>query len=124
MNNFQEVNLAWSLIDAAKPKLDPRERRHVFVTVGAGDSFAAIRLLLKLIVAKQIPLSRELVQTCVTWLEAYVLHEDHECLRRQIADITGPAIIRIEAPVQRCPALPATRYRRPFDKLFPAVRRA
>lgn len=79
-----EANLAWSLIDVAKPQLTAHERNHVFVSVGAGDTFTAIRILLKLIAVKGIPLQPSLVQRCVTWLEAYVLHEDHERLRQLI----------------------------------------
>ncbi|MDH6242651.1 hypothetical protein [Mycobacterium sp. OTB74] len=84
MQHLQEANLAWSLIEAAKPELAPRERNHVFVSVGAGDSFTAIRILLKLIADKQIPLSPRMVQRCTTWLEAYALHEDHERLQLNI----------------------------------------
>lgn len=94
MQHVQESNLAWSLIEAAKPQLDARERNHVFVSVGAGDSFTAIRILLKLIAVKGICLHLGLVQLCTTWLEAYVLHEDHECLRLLIAGFTVPVTTR------------------------------
>ncbi|BBZ56750.1 hypothetical protein [Mycolicibacterium phocaicum] len=87
MQHVQETNLAWSLIDVAKPELDARERNHVFISVGAGDSFTSIRILLKLIAVKRIPVKAELVQLCDTWLEAYVLHEDHERLRQVIDDL-------------------------------------
>ncbi|MUL65806.1 hypothetical protein BOO86_15125 [Mycobacterium sp. CBMA 234] len=91
MQQVQETNLAWSLIDAAEPQLDARERHHVFVSVGAGDSFTAIRILLKLIAVKQIPLQPRLVQICTGWLEAYVLHEDYERLRFLIEGLTATA---------------------------------
>jgi hypothetical protein len=81
MQQVQEINLAWSLIEAAKPQLDRRERNHVFISIGAGDSFTAIRILIKLIADKQIPLPDRLVQLCTGWLEAYVLHEDHTRLQ-------------------------------------------
>lgn len=68
MQHVQETNLAWSLIDVAKPELDARERNHVFISVGAGDSFTSIRILLKLIAVKRIPVKAELVQLCDTWL--------------------------------------------------------
>jgi hypothetical protein len=54
--SVQGTDLAWALIDAAKPHLNSLERNYVFVTVGAGDTFAAVHQLLKLIAAKQIPL--------------------------------------------------------------------
>lgn len=84
----QEADLAWSLIEAAKPELDIRERHHVFVSVGAGDSFTAIRILVKLIVDKRIALQPSVIQLCIRWLEAYVLHEDHECLRALVERFT------------------------------------
>ncbi|WP_131809940.1 hypothetical protein [Mycolicibacterium mucogenicum] len=96
MQHVQESNLAWSLMDVAKPELDSRERNHVFVCVGAGDAFTAIRILLKLIAVKEISLDPRLVQLCTSWLEAYVLHEDHERLQMIIdglavtADNPGP----------------------------------
>lgn len=92
MQYVQETNLAWSLIDAAKPELDARERNHVFVSVGAGDAFTAIRILLKLIEVKQIPLPYRLVQMCRGWLQANTLHDDHDQLQMVIEGLTvaGP----------------------------------
>lgn len=88
MQHVQETNLAWSLIDAAKSHLEARERIHVFVSVGSGDSFTAVRILLKLVAVKQIFLEPDLVRLCSTWLEAYALHEDHERLRILIEGLT------------------------------------
>lgn len=92
MEHSQESNLAWALIEVAKPELDTRERHHVFVTVGAGDSFTAIRITMKLIADKQIPLRPRLVQQCATWLEAYALHQDHERLSRLIDELSVPVV--------------------------------
>jgi hypothetical protein len=94
MQHVQETNLAWSLIEAAKPQLNVRERQHVFVSVGGGDSFTAIRILLKLIAVKDICLHPHLVQLCTTWLDAYALHEDYECLRLLIEGFTRPVTTR------------------------------
>ena len=91
MQHLQETNLAWLLIEAAKPELDARERNHVFISVGAGDSFTAIRILIKLIAVKQICLHPHLVQLCATWLDAYTLHQDHERIRLLIEGFAAPA---------------------------------
>lgn len=100
MIHVQETNLAWALIDVAKPELDVRERNHVFICVGAGDAFTAIRILVKLIAVKQIPVEPELLQLCVTWLEAYVLHDDFDQLRLLIEGFAGADIHRShEVPV-------------------------
>ena len=80
----QETDLAWALIDTAKLQLEAVERDRIFVILGAGDTFLAIRLLLKLIAAKQILLRPHLVQLCSKWLDAYALHEEAENLRRLI----------------------------------------
>jgi hypothetical protein len=84
VQNVEETNLAWALVDAARPHLAASERNRVFVTVGAGDTFAAIRILLKLLSAKRIPLRADLVRRCTTWLGTYSRHEEEQHLRRLI----------------------------------------
>lgn len=76
VRNTHEVNLAWALIDVARPHLDIYERNHIFVRVGAGDTYAAIRLLVKLVADKQILLRPQLVHLCTTWLDSYGFHEE------------------------------------------------
>ena len=39
----QETALAWALAEAVKPHLSAIERNHVFMAIGAGETFAAIR---------------------------------------------------------------------------------
>ncbi|MHA7662528.1 hypothetical protein [Mycolicibacterium sp. HS_4_1] len=90
MQKMQEIDLAWSLVEAAKHELDRRERNHVFVSIGAGDPFTAIRILVSLIADKRIPLHPLLVQLCNTWLQAYALHADHERLRLLVDEFTVP----------------------------------
>lgn len=88
MQHVQETDLAWALIVAAKPELDVTQRHHVFVSVGAGDSFTAIRIAIKLIAIKRISLRPSIVRLCMTWLEAYTQHEDYELLRILIDGLT------------------------------------
>jgi hypothetical protein len=102
------------------------ERNYVFVTVGAGDMFAAIRTLINLIAAKRIPLRPHLVQLCSTWLDAYTFHDEYERLRRVIEGFlmpntipTATAIRRLSGWSKRPPSLAVTRARR-----LPAVRAA
>jgi hypothetical protein len=94
MQNVQETNLAWALIEVVKPHLNVRERNFVFVTTGAGDTFAAIHQLLKLIAAKGIPLRPSLVRLCVTWLNSYAFHDEEQYLRRLIEGFLLPDAIR------------------------------
>jgi hypothetical protein len=102
--NVQAANLAWALIECAKPGLNARERNYVFVTVGAGDTFAAIRSLINLIAAKHIPLRPHLVQLCTTWLDAYALHEEYEHLRRLVEGFLTPDAIQAATTTSRASA--------------------
>ena len=107
MQNVQETNLAWALIEVVKPHLKVLERNYVFVTTGAGDTFAAIHHLLKLIAAKRIPLPPSLVRQCVTWLDAYAFHDEEPYLRGLIEGFLLPDAIRaLTVCVNPLPAAP------------------
>ena len=64
VQNVLETNLAWALIEAAKPHLSRSERHAIFVVVGAGDTFGTIRRLFDCIASKQILLRADLVVRC------------------------------------------------------------
>ena len=110
-----EVSLAWALALTAKPHLDDVERNDIFVQIGAGETFAAIRELLKWVATKRIPLGPDLVQWCVSWLDAYVGHEDERYLRRLIEDVVSPIAIQAWArfAVNRLSTSPQRRDSRP-----------
>jgi hypothetical protein len=84
VQNAEETSLAWTLADLARPRLSVSERSRVFLAVGAGDTFSAIRMLLKLLSAKQIPLRADLARRLTTWLGAYANHQEEQNLRRLI----------------------------------------
>lgn len=90
MQNVQEAKLAWALIEATKPHMNTGERNYVFVTVGAGDTFAAICSVINLSGAKRIPLHPHLVQLCAAWLLGYAFHEEHEALHGVVEDVLRP----------------------------------
>jgi hypothetical protein len=104
----QETDLAWALADAARPYLCAVERNYVYVAIGAGETFTAIRQLFKSVAVKRIPLRADLVQRCTMWLDAYVGHEQERYLRRLIDDCVIP--YRIPVPptvgVNRPPTRP------------------
>jgi hypothetical protein len=106
VRNEHAVNLAWVLTEAAKPHMNAGERNYVFVTVGAGDTFAAVRSLIKFIAAKHIPLRRQLAQQCSTWLDGYAFHTEHEHLRRIIDGFLVPSSIQAPAVIRRAPTTP------------------
>jgi hypothetical protein len=103
-----EADLAWALSLAVKPQLNVGERNHIFVAIGAGDTFAAIRSLLKWVAIKRIPMTPDLVRRCVSWLDAYVGHEDERYLRRLIEDFVSPFATQASATlrVNRLPTTP------------------
>ena len=65
-----EANLAWALALAAKPHVDAVEHNDIFVAIGAGDTLAAIRELIKCVAIRGIPMGPDLVRGCVLWLDA------------------------------------------------------
>jgi hypothetical protein len=102
----QEISLAWAMIDAAKPHMSVGECNYAVVAVGAGDTFAAIRQLLKLVAAKRIPLPPRLVKMCAAWIDAYVFHEEYHNLRDLIEGFLMPQTIRSSIAIRRLPTSP------------------
>jgi hypothetical protein len=102
----QENNLVWALIDAAKPDMSAGECNYAVVTLVAGDSFAAIRQLLRLIATKHIPLRPHLVQLCARWLDAYVFHEEYEHLRGLIEGFLMPQAIQASLVIRGQSTMP------------------
>jgi hypothetical protein len=99
---LQETELAWALADAVEPELSAIERNYVFMAIGAGETFVAIRGLCKSVAEQRISLQPGLVQRCATWLQAYVGHRDERYLRYLIDhylvpySIHGPAMARVD----------------------------
>ena len=89
-----EADLAWALALAAKPHLNVVERTDLFVAIGAGETSAVVRALVKWFAIKRIPVDPDLVQQCMSWLDGYVGHEDERFLRRLIEDVVFPMAIQ------------------------------
>jgi len=102
-----EPNLAWAVAEAAKPYLNAVERDAVFVAIGAGETFAAIRQLFRSVEIKQIPLRPDLLHQCRMWLRGYGGHEDERYLRRLIEEPLIPYVIAPPATI-RATRMPAT----------------
>jgi hypothetical protein len=103
-----EANLAWALALAAKPFLDVAERNALFVAIGAGETFAVVRALVKWIAIKRIPVEPDLVRQCVSWLDGYAGHDDEHYLRRLIEHFVSPIAIHLPATLtgNRLPTTP------------------
>jgi hypothetical protein len=109
MQRIQDADLAWALIDIAKPHMTAGERHYAFVTVGAGDMFAAIRHLVKLVAAKHIPLRPHLVHLCTAWADSYARHEEYESLCRLIDGVLMADTIQASTTISRLPSAPKPR---------------
>jgi hypothetical protein len=105
-----EAKLAWAVAEAAKPYLSAVERDAVFVAIGAGETFAAIRQLFRSVEIKRIPLRPDLLHHCRTWLHGYLGHEDERYLRRLIEEPLIPYAITPRATIRatRMPATPTS----------------
>ncbi len=90
----READLAWALAEATKPHLNTVERSHVYVAIGVGETFAAIKYLIALAAGKRIALPAELVQLCQRWLDVHLGHEDERYLRRHIEQVLIPYALR------------------------------
>lgn len=78
------------LADVAKPLLSAVERNLVYVMVGVGETLAAFRSLVTLFASRQIALPGDLVQQCISLLDAYIGHEEEPRLRRLIETHSRP----------------------------------
>jgi hypothetical protein len=96
----QETILAWALAEAITPHMNAVERNHVFAVIGAGETFAAIRLLFNSAAFLRIPLPPDLLRHCTSWLHAYVGHEDERYLRDLIENYLLPDSIHVLATVR------------------------
>jgi hypothetical protein len=108
VRHVHEGELAWALIDAAKPHLTIAERNYVFASVGAGDTFPAILTLIKIVAAKRIPLRRQLVQQCATWLDAYNVDNEYEHVRHIIDSFVVLTSIQVATAIRPGRAAPKT----------------
>jgi hypothetical protein len=86
----QEANLAWTVAEAAERYPSAVERDAVFVAIGAGDTCAAIRRLLRSVEIKRIPLRPDLLHQRRTWLRGYGWHDDERDLRHLIEEPLPP----------------------------------
>jgi hypothetical protein len=86
--------LAWALADAAKPYLNAAERSVVYVSIGIGETFAAIKGLMTSAAGKRIALPVDVVQRCHRWLDVHIGHEDQEYLRALVEQVLTPYAIR------------------------------
>lgn len=82
-----DIKLAWALADAARPYLSAPELSAIHISIGVGETFAAIDVLVTAVAREHLPLDAELVGTVTAWLDCYVGQDAEPRLREHLADI-------------------------------------
>ena len=82
-----ELDLAWTLAHSAAVYLDTAGRHDLYITLGVGETFAAICLLIAVIAREKAQLPADLMPDLVRWLDTYAGHEDEPRLRTLIEQI-------------------------------------
>lgn len=71
------MELAWALTEAADHCLDESKRFDVYLALGAGDTYTAIRDLTRILVREQVQLAAEVVAALRAWWAAHQGGDDH-----------------------------------------------
>jgi hypothetical protein len=74
---MHDMELAWSLAEAAGHCLDGSKRSDVYVALGAGDTSIVIRDLTRVAVREQVELAAEVVVALRAWCAAHEDTDDH-----------------------------------------------
>jgi hypothetical protein len=101
---LQEHDLAWALADIADPQCRCTERHNIYVAIGVGDTFSAIRALVMVIVREGLPLPLDLVAALASWLDAHSHNESEPHLRGLVA------MLKCRPPGDPSPPEPRRRY--------------
>jgi hypothetical protein len=83
-----DIKLAWALADAARPYLSTPELNEIHISIGVGETFAAIDALVTAVARERLPLDAELAGTVAAWLDCYVGQDAEPRLRELLADIS------------------------------------
>ena len=82
-----ELDLAWALAGTAAVYLDTAGRHDLYITLGIGETFAAISLLIAVIAREKAALPGGLMPDLMRWLDIYAGHEDEPRLRALVEQI-------------------------------------
>jgi hypothetical protein len=82
-----DAALAWELAATANPHLGKYELDRIYVLIGIGETFAAIEVLITVIVRDRIVIGEDLLATVVAWLDCYVGQDAEQHLRQLVGDV-------------------------------------
>lgn len=91
-----DTHVAWALADSMAGSFTVDEKRSVYVTLGAGETLAAIRHMLEIAVRNAQPLPAALVDKMARWLDAHIGSHDEPPLRRLLAGVRRPPGVAAE----------------------------
>lgn len=84
---MDEVRLAWELAAVAHGHLNVVEHNKVYAAIGAGDTFVAIAMLVRKLVAAELAVGSDLAARLSGWLVSYSNHPDECHLRVLIGEM-------------------------------------
>ena len=119
-----ETQLAWDLAEIAKGCLKRAQRNQVYVTIGVGDAFAAVKFLLEGIVRSQVTIPSETLLKLNSWVSSYRDHPEEARLRGLIGQVAiddSAESPRLPAPTRVLSAVVS--YRQP-NRRTPSPRNA
>ncbi|OBH60730.1 tryptophanase [Mycobacterium sp. E2479] len=84
---ISDDDMAWLLVDAAPSCLTGYERTNVFVELGCGESFLAIKRILTAILSNQMTMPVTILSKLTCWLNGYAGSPEEARLRMTLAVI-------------------------------------
>ena len=98
-----ECELAWALAAAVSRRLTSVQRDAIYVTIGAGDTYAAIQQLIPAVVHNGVALAVDDIRRLEAWVDGYRGHVDEQRLRLVVSRIAyqRPATSSRSIPARR-----------------------
>ncbi|WP_396929232.1 tryptophanase [Mycolicibacterium sp.] len=85
------------LADAVNAHLIGHERRMVFVELGCGEEYLAIKRILTAVLSGRMPMPVVILDTVTRWLDGYSGNPEEPPLRTVLAEIRAQQSVRVEA---------------------------
>lgn len=86
-----DAALAWELAATARPYLSRIDADRIYITLGIGETFAAIEALITAIACNDIPLDDELMAATASWLDCYHGQSAEPRLRHLLTKVIASA---------------------------------
>ena len=84
-----DAALAWELAATARPYLSRVDADGIYISLGIGETFAAIDALITAIAGNHISLSVDLLATTASWLDCHLGQDAEPRLRHLLTEVTA-----------------------------------